>query len=737
MIGASLEMLDASGAPRLRVDRPYGVDANGERFDVELALAGCDADRDPAPPFGRAVVAPGSRACAVTLRWSEDVAYPVVIDPAWTSAGDLAANNVSYEMHLAKNTGGRVLAVLNGNVAQLWDAAAGTWANTGAPTFAFAHRTRLVPTSGNKAFAINTSGVASIFDVGTGTWKASAATPTVDGNGVAAVDEGAGKVLVFDAIGRAYEYDVASDQYTAKTSAGRTIGGNLGVFKLTGTTLGFTGFGTNRVAIYDYATDKWAFPASNVLTGGAENCGNLELLTSGKVLAYGACGGANQANVFDPLADGVVPVPMPSTPSIYCQCGHTTSISYAKLHVIAGGRYVFDEDTGAITDSGAFASGAAHHGAVVKLDDGRALAAGGSVTYDNKATDVYGPSEAADCGAGSRFGGAAAPVFDATSKTCKACDGDNGGATPAKCPTAGRPLCRTTVTDPLRGQCTACSETSKALCTGTKPLCNTATGSCTGCAAGFGVADASQACPSAAAPVCRADGACAVANGDFGTSAGQPCPTAAKPWAKADGTCGACAGNADCAGATHAGPICNTASGTCGTACAGDADCGAGKYCDLAGTPAVCAAKKDTGGACASASECVSGACTGGTCEPSCRTTADCAAGTYCDRAARLCKAKRESGQPCTSEDQCTDGACSSGVCGKATSGSTSSGGASADAGAAGGPAAPAGDGGGCSVAAGGAGRASGPALFALLGLLGLAVRRRTERPSRLSSMLV
>jgi MYXO-CTERM domain-containing protein len=133
----------------------------------------------------------------------------------------------------------------------------------------------------------------------------------------------------------------------------------------------------------------------------------------------------------------------------------------------------------------------------------------------------------------------------------------------------------------------------------------------------------------------------------------------------------------------------------------------------------------------------VSGACTGGTCEPSCRTTADCAAGTYCDRAARLCKAKRESGQPCTSEDQCTDGACSSGVCGKATSGSTSSGGASADAGAAGGPAAPAGDGGGCSVAAGGAGHASGPALFALLGLLGLAVRRRTERPSRLSSMLV
>jgi hypothetical protein len=480
MIGASLEMLDASGAPRLRVDRPYGVDANGERFDVEVALAGCDADRDPAPPFGRAVVAPGSRACAVTLRWSEDVAYPVVIDPAWTSAGDLAANNVSYEMHLAKNTGGRVLAVVAGNVAQLWDAGAGTWANTGTPTFAFGHRTRLVPIAGNKAFAINPSGAASIFDVGAGTWKASIATPTVDGNGVAAVDEGAGKVLVFDAIGRAYEYDVASDQYTAKTSAGRTIGGNLGVFKLTGTTLGFTGFGTNRVAIYDYATDKWAFPASNVLTGGAENCGNLELLTSGKVLAYGACGGANQANVFDPLADGVVPVPMPSTPSIYCQCGHTTSISYAKLHVIAGGRYVFDEDTGAITDSGAFASGAAHHGAVVKLDDGRALAAGGSVTYDNKATDVYGPSEAADCGAGSRFGGAAAPVFDATSKTCKACDGDNGGATPAKCPTAGRPLCRTTVTDPLRGQCTACSETSKALCTGTKPLCNTATGSCTG-----------------------------------------------------------------------------------------------------------------------------------------------------------------------------------------------------------------------------------------------------------------
>ncbi len=52
--GGTLEMLDASGAPRLHVPPPYIVGADGIRTDGALAVSGCAVDSDPSPPWGRA-----------------------------------------------------------------------------------------------------------------------------------------------------------------------------------------------------------------------------------------------------------------------------------------------------------------------------------------------------------------------------------------------------------------------------------------------------------------------------------------------------------------------------------------------------------------------------------------------------------------------------------------------------------------------------------------------------------
>jgi MYXO-CTERM domain-containing protein len=87
----TFEILDAQGMPRLRVSPPYLVDAKLERHEAKLALSGCAADTDRSPPWSHAVLAPGSRTCMLTISWDpETLAYPALLDPDWSSTGNLA-----------------------------------------------------------------------------------------------------------------------------------------------------------------------------------------------------------------------------------------------------------------------------------------------------------------------------------------------------------------------------------------------------------------------------------------------------------------------------------------------------------------------------------------------------------------------------------------------------------------------------------------------------------------------
>jgi MYXO-CTERM domain-containing protein len=162
------------------------------------------------------------------------------------------------------------------------------------------------------------------------------------------------------------------------------------------------------------------------------------------------------------------------------------------------------------------------------------------------------------------------------------------------------------------GTCTECAVSNESGCSGTTPRCNLATGACAKCDGGFGTSSA-RACKAASAPACLSTGACAAANGDFGTTTTQPCPTAANPFAKSDGSCGKCASNAECALGTHAGAVCNTTTGACGTTCSGDADCAPNTYCDLAGGK-TCTPKKADGASCVRKEECSKLVCSNGRC---------------------------------------------------------------------------------------------------------------------------
>jgi Dickkopf N-terminal cysteine-rich region len=611
LVANTLAIVDAHGTPKLRVNPPYGVDANGQSFAVELSVSACAVDTDPRAPWGRPIVPIGGLACLVRVSWSPQVAYPALVDPAWGATGSMSVANPTYEMPVAKLDSGKVLAVSN-LVAQLYDPETGTWAATGDAVVGMNHRSRIVSLAGNQAFAMINSGLAQVYNFASGTWKAvkSAPFPLEDGLALHALPNN--RVLLAAATnGNVAIYDVTTDTYTLKTPANRSIGFNLGGTSIAPGKFAYIGGGVTRLSIYNLVGDSWIFPAAHALAEESANCADLEPLTNGKILAYGGGGGAtNRARLFDPVTDTAQDVAYPNPATGY-MCAHTSAISYGKVHLIGGGRFKYDEATGQITDLGEFASGALMHGAIVKLNDGRGLAIGGNQSYPSALVDLFAPRATVDCG-DALFGSAATPSFDPASNRCQPCGGDNASAAALKCADPAKPACQAGAGNALAGQCTQCSASNAALCGGTRPRCDLVTGNCAGCNAGFGAA-ASRACAAATAPVCQRDGACIAAAVDRGVDAVGECPTAANPYVMADGSCGKCSNNADCAGIKHAGPTCEPASGACRAPCAGDGECTALRYCEAAAIK-TCAPKKTNGAICTRLAECISGVCGAGTC---------------------------------------------------------------------------------------------------------------------------
>ena len=191
------------------------------------------------------------------------------------------------------------------------------------------------------------------------------------------------------------------------------------------------------------------------------------------------------------------------------------------------------------------------------------------------------------------------------------------------------------------GTCQPCRADSG--CSGATPACDTDTNSCVQCT------EDSQC--SGGTPVCDLPShTCVACAGDNGSGAAHACPSSTDPYCAPTGECATCTDNSECAAGTHSGPICNPASGACGSKCTSDSDCAPGEWCDdPAGAPGAgqCSPKLSNGqplpsqapvnGACTSdsgARVCASGVCdpTGNVCglaqgQPGCSDSAQCIAG--------------------------------------------------------------------------------------------------------------
>jgi len=214
------------------------------------------------------------------------------------------------------------------------------------------------------------------------------------------------------------------------------------------------------------------------------------------------------------------------------------------------------------------------------------------------------------------------------------------------------------------GTCLDCDTDTN--CSGNTPVCNSASNLCVAC-----TANNSASCLNPT-PICNTTlSTCQACNGDMGSQATSPCPGGAAPYCAATGACGKCTQNADCTTGTHAGPICNVQTGSCGSMCQQDSDCSATEWCNSGNCqPKLPNGDAIPGGVCNASlgmRACISGACAAndGRCGlPNgelCQVDAICRSGD-CFTDGRC---GRPVNEPCTGNDICRALVCGAGgTCG-------------------------------------------------------------------------
>lgn len=130
-VAGVLELLDASGTPRLRMAPPFVETAAKERRPARVSIEGCAYDEGPAAPWRRAVTKPGARACVLLVRWSlRDEEYPATVDPAWVLGTEMVSARSFHQAAVLDD--GRLLVVGGqrslGPGAELYDPATESWA---------------------------------------------------------------------------------------------------------------------------------------------------------------------------------------------------------------------------------------------------------------------------------------------------------------------------------------------------------------------------------------------------------------------------------------------------------------------------------------------------------------------------------------------------------------------------------------------------------------------------------
>ncbi|HLM48620.1 MAG TPA: Ig-like domain-containing protein [Myxococcaceae bacterium] len=405
LVDDTLEVLDGSGAPRLRMAPPYLVGADGRVTQAHVSVEGCAVDTRTSAPWERPLTAPGSRQCRVRVGWDAGaVKYPAVLDPVWGTTGSLAEARRGFTTTVLPD--GRVLAAggdspMVGTLssAELYDPATGTWAATGSlPMAQVGHSAHLLGSGQVLMVGGELTGTVELYDPATGTWSSRASMGTAR-RGHRTVLLNDGRVLAIGGADASYSgltsvelYDPATNTWAPTGSLSVPRDGHGSVLLADGKVLVFGGIGMAEATseLYDPTTGTWS-------PGGALFYGRVrplaERLADGRVLMFG--GWRQEVEVYDPATNT-----WSFTSPTLQRRQHATSTLLPDGRVLAVGGMsgtsgsedsatteLYDPTTGTWSLGPSMGSWRGLHSASV-LQDGRVLIAGGmgSAAYVTLAT---------------------------------------------------------------------------------------------------------------------------------------------------------------------------------------------------------------------------------------------------------------------------------------------------------------------------------------------------------------
>lgn len=701
-VAGVVEFLDAGGAPRLRVAAPHLVDADGDRVPLTMRVVGCDADTDPRMPFGRPVTSPGASTCELRVAWAtENVAYPVLVDPAWTATQDMTYNRRAHGGALLAD--GRVL-VAGGEPqtasisAEIWDPATGTWTVTGQLNAARNGTDESLVLMGNdKVLMVSGYGLPAeeVYDPATGTWTPTEAVNTPRGSAIGVLMDD-GRVLAAGgfpawATKPAELYDPATNTWSqagtlafgryahvlVKLNDGRAM--TIGGFQEQGANP------TNTAEIYDPSTNSWTTVAPM-----AEERANASgaVLPDGRVVIIGGRDDTlpfehGTTEIYDPATDS-----WSAGPSLNkARYGHDARLLADGRFLVIDGLLAVQEASVELLDpNGTSVETAPNEDRRASftstlLADGRVLVAGGgNISYSSEVfgfvSDGGTCTRDNECVSNHCVDGVCCDT--ACTAACNACTASaKGGGDDGVCgPIAAG-------TDPF-GDCGACD-----VCSGS--------GTCAPAAPGT---DPKNDCRDSGSPACGLNGVCDGAGAcdtypSSGACTPRPCSsnsecvsnhcvdgiccdsgclgacracTAAKKGSGVDGVCGPVAADTDPDGECEEGPnyptscladgMCDGA-GTCRTFAKDSVSCGASQ----------CISGNAVGLVCNGAGQCLQGTaacepyiCKGDACLDQCADDNDCIPTAFCS-AQGACLPKVVAGSPCSTGSQCLSGFCADAVC--------------------------------------------------------------------------
>jgi hypothetical protein len=399
LVAQSLEFVDATGTPRLRVAPPYVVDAENAVHEAELRVHGCRVDESSLPPWQRSPTPPGATSCELEVDFSKSsIVYPARLDPSWSTTDSLAVARKWAE--IARLSDGRVL-VAGGDApsptrsAELFDPRTETWATVGDMLAARRFFT-LVPLASATALAVGgTDGTsvlstAEVFEAGS--WTNTAGAMSVSRQLHAAAPLAADRVLVaggMDAtttFSTAEIYDAGSRTFTGAMAMNATRRQHTltplpnGKLLTSGGTSGTTYRGGE---VYDSSANQW----TNTLAMSVPRQDHeAALLGDGRVLVVGGFNGAllSAAELYVPaqnawIATGAANRTHDVTIAVTLDNGAVLVAGGCATGACASGTAnteLFDPATGQWREIVAMSDARVTHVAA-KLTDGRALIATG------------------------------------------------------------------------------------------------------------------------------------------------------------------------------------------------------------------------------------------------------------------------------------------------------------------------------------------------------------------------